>query len=227
MLSRVGSSIYWMARYVERAENLARFIDVTLNVILDHSAAEQWEPLVRASGDDEYFKEHYGDFSSENVRHFLTFDREYPNSILSSVCLARENARTVREAISSEAWEALNEFYLFVTNAAASGISAANSEFYDEIRKQSHLFSGIFDSTMSRDKGWYFANIGRFLERSDKISRILDVKYFTLLSDVSAIGTTVDDLSLEFRFHVSMCGSLGVGGNLLEWDQAEPARTGC
>lgn len=87
MLSRVASSIFWMARYVERAENLARFIDVTLNVILDHSTEEQWEPLVRATGDTEYFKEHYGEFSSENVRYFLTFDREYPHSILSAVSL--------------------------------------------------------------------------------------------------------------------------------------------
>ena len=194
MLSRVACSIYWMARYVERAENLARFIDVTLNVILDHSTEEQWEPLVHATGDVEYFQEHYGDFTSENVRYFLTFDREYVNSILSSVSYARENARTVREAISSESWETLNEFYLFVMKAAESGIAHADSDFYSEIKKRSHLFSGIFDGTMSRDKGWYFANIGRFLERADKISRILDVKYFTLLPYVSAVGTTVDDL---------------------------------
>lgn len=194
MLSRVANSIYWMARYVERAENLARFIDVTLNVILDHSTEEQWEPLVHATGDIDYFEKHYGDFSSENVRHFLTFDNDYSNSILSSVSFARENARTVREAISSEAWETLNEFYLFVRKSAATGITRADSEFYSEVKKYSHLFSGIFDSTMSRDKGWYFANIGRFLERADKISRILDVKYFTLLPHISAVGTTVDDL---------------------------------
>jgi uncharacterized alpha-E superfamily protein len=194
MLSRVASSIFWMARYVERAENLARFIDVTLNVILDHSTDEQWEPLVHATGDVEYFHKHYGQYSSENVRHFLTFDRDYPHSIYSAVSFARENARTVREAISSEAWETLNEFYLFVKKAAAVGVSAADSVFYGEVKKQSHLFSGIFDGTMSRDKGWYFANIGRFLERADKVSRILDVKYFTLLPSVNAVGTTVDDL---------------------------------
>lgn len=194
MLSRVASSIYWMARYVERAENLARFIDVTLNVILDHTTEAQWEPLVRATGDEAFFGKHYGKFTSENVRHFLTFDREYPNSILSSVSYARENARTVREAISSEAWETLNEFYIFLKNAAARGVTCANSELFDEIKKFSHLFSGIFDSTMSRDKGWHFANIGRHLERADKTSRILDVKYFTLLPTVSDVGTTVDDL---------------------------------
>lgn len=194
MLSRVASSIYWMSRYVERAENLARFMDVTLNVILDHTKEAQWEPLVRATGDEAFFDKHYGAFTSENVRHFLTFDREYPNSILSSVSYARENARTVREAISSEAWEALNEFYLFVKNAAAAGVSSANSDFFDEVKNFSHLFRGIFDSTMSRDKGWHFANIGRHLERADKTSRILDVKYFTLLPTVSDVGTTVDDL---------------------------------
>lgn len=194
MLSRVGSSIYWMARYVERAENLARFIDVTLNVILDHSTEEQWEPLVRATGDEEYFDKQYGAFTSENVRHFLTFDRDYSNSIFSSVSMARENARTVREAISSEAWETLNEFYLYVKNAAATGVTSANPDFFAGVKKFSHLFGGIFDSTMSRDKGWHFANIGRYLERADKISRILDVKYFTLLPNVAAIGTTVDDL---------------------------------
>ena len=91
MLSRVGNSIYWMARYVERAENLARFIDATLNVILDHPAGEQWEPLVRATGDEEFYKKRYHDFSSANVRYFLTFDREYPNSIISSLGTAREN----------------------------------------------------------------------------------------------------------------------------------------
>ncbi len=194
MLSRVASSIYWMARYIERAENLARFVDVAINVSLDHAAAQQWEPLVRATGDEEYFLEKYADYTSENVRQFLTFDLDYSSSILSCIASARENARTVREAISSESWETLNAFYLFLSKAAKRDIRHANSDLYAEVKKQSHLFSGIFDSTMSRDKGWYFANIGRFLERADKTSRILDVKYFTLLPHVSDINTTVDDL---------------------------------
>ncbi len=194
MLSRVASSIYWMARYIERAENLARFVDVAINVSLDHTTAQQWEPLVQATGDEEVFLDKYQAYTSENVRQFLTFDTEYASSILSCLTAARENARTVREAISSESWETLNDYYLFLTQAAKRPISAANSDLYTEIKKQSHLFSGIFDSTMTRDKGWYFANIGRFLERADKTSRILDVKYFTLLPHISDIGTTVDDL---------------------------------
>lgn len=194
MLSRVASSIYWMARYVERAENLARFADVAINVSLDHTTAQQWEPLVLATGDEAYFREKYGAYTSENVRQFLTFDLQYPSSMLSCLAAARENARTVREAISSESWETLNDFYLIVCKASKRPLSYANSDLYAEIKKQSHLFSGVFDSTMSRDKGWYFANIGRFLERADKTSRILDVKYFTLLPQVADVGTTIDDL---------------------------------
>ncbi len=195
MLSRVANSIYWMARYIERAENLARFVDVTLNIVLDHNrAGEQWEPLIRATGDEKVFEETYGEYNSENVRRFLTFDPGYSGSIISSINAARENARTVREAISSEAWEVLNEYYLMLRRASAKDISLANSTLYAEVKKQSHLFSGVLDSTMSRDEGWYFANVGRFLERADKTSRILDVKYFTILPSVSSVGSTVDDL---------------------------------
>lgn len=101
MLSRVASCIYWMARYAKRAENLARFTEVTFSFSLDQpdSSVEQWEPLVRATGDEEYFAKAYGDFTSENVRRFLTFDADYHGSILTAVTNARENARTVREAI--------------------------------------------------------------------------------------------------------------------------------
>ncbi|MCA9085085.1 MAG: alpha-E domain-containing protein [Planctomycetaceae bacterium] len=196
MLSRVANSIYWMSRYVERAENIGRFIEVTIQSVLDQptDAFEQWEPLVRATGDDEYFLKTYGTFTSDNVRWFLTFDREYPNSLFASISNARENARTVREAISSESWEQLNSFYHTVKQAAAVGASAANVEFYESVRQQCHLFNGILNATMSRGSGWHFANVGQLLERADKSSRILDVKYFMLLRNIQEIDTTFDDL---------------------------------
>lgn len=196
MLSRVAESIYWMSRYVERAENLARFIDVTFNVILDQprGAGQQWEPLVRTTGDEEYFEEHYGEPTGEAVLKFLTFDREYSNSILSSLSMARENARTVREAISSEAWEQLNEFYHFVKAASATTVGASLSDFFRAVKQHCHLFNGIIDATLTRGKEWHFANLGRLLERADKTSRILDVKYFTLLPNIQDVGTTIDDL---------------------------------
>ncbi len=185
-----------MSRYVERAENLARFIDVTMNVILDQplGSGEQWEPLVRTTGDEAYFTKKYKEFTSANVRQFLTFDAEYHSSILTSVTSARENARTVREAISSESWEELNTFYWLVKGAAQRGLLSATSEFYGEVKQHSHLFNGVYDSTISRGPVWHFANLGRALERADKTSRILDVKYFTLLPRVYDVGTTRDDL---------------------------------
>ncbi|MCA9262246.1 MAG: alpha-E domain-containing protein [Planctomycetales bacterium] len=197
MLSRVANSIYWMGRYVERAENLARFIDVTLNLLLDQpdNLAPQWEPLVRATGDDATFQERYGQPTRDNVICFLTFDLDYPNSILSALAAARENARTVREVIPSESWEQLNEFYLFVKEASVTDDASDNpSDFFTEVKRQSHLFNGIIDATMSHGMGWNFLNLGRLLERADKTSRILDVKYFTLLPSVQDVGTTIDYL---------------------------------
>jgi uncharacterized alpha-E superfamily protein len=197
MLSRVADAIYWMARYVERAENLARFVDVTLNVILDQpeGAPEPWMPLVSATGENEWFQEHYDAANQENVIRFLAFDDEYPNSIVSSLQRARENARTVREAISSEMWEQINEFYHFVRDAARRSIAFdSQSEFFQAVKRASHLFNGITDGTMTHGEGWHFANLGRLLERADKTSRILDVKYFILLPNLSDMGTSLDDL---------------------------------
>jgi len=195
MLSRVASSIYWMARYVERAENLARFIEVASSFSLDQpdSGVEQWEPLVRATGDEEYFRNKFGEFSADNVKAFLTFDAEYHSSILTSVNCARENARTVREVISSEAWEELNTLYHFVREASLRQMSQEPA-FYDDVVQHCYKFTGILNSTMTRDAGWHFANVGQSLERADKISRILDVKYFTLLRTINDVDTPMDDL---------------------------------
>src|SRR5438477_2737304 len=122
MLSRVADSIYWMSRYVERAENVARFIDVNLNLMLDapDGSARQWEPLVNTTGDHEDFAERCGQATQQNVIHFLTFDPDNSNSIISCLRAARENARSVREIISSEMWLQLNKFYLMVNEAACS-----------------------------------------------------------------------------------------------------------
>ena len=197
MLSRVAEAVYWMARYIERAENLARFIDVTLNLQLDQPAGgdANWAPLVRVTGDDDVFAERYGEATKDNVIHFLALDREYPNSIISALTAARENARTVRETISSEAWEQVNEFYHFVKDASFTEEAVRSPwEFFDHVKRCSHLFNGVTDATMSHGMGWNFLNVGRMLERADKTSRILDVKYFTLLPRVTDVGTTIDDL---------------------------------
>ncbi len=197
MLSRVAESIYWMNRYLERAENVARFIDANFNMILDLpvGAAEQWEPLVITTGDHEYFREHYGAPTRENVIHFLTFDTEYPNSIMSCLRGARECARSVREYISSEMWEQINKFYLMVRGAAPVGTGMElPHQFFVEVMMASHLLSGITYNTMSHGEGWHFGRMGRMLERADKTSRILDVKYFILLPSVSYVGSPYDNI---------------------------------
>jgi uncharacterized alpha-E superfamily protein len=197
LLSRVANSIYWMSRYLERAENVARFIEVNLNLILDMPAefGEQWAPLVNITGDHELFARRYRVPTRENVMHFLTSDRENPNSILSCVRHARENARSVREVISSEMWEQANRFYLLVKDAAASKSVAENPhDFYTAVKMASHLFDGITEATMSHGEAWHFLQVGELLERADKTSRILDVKYFILLPDIHAVGTTIDNI---------------------------------
>ncbi len=196
MLSRVADSIYWLNRYVERAENVSRFIDVNLNLVLDLPAGivQQWEPLVLTTGDRVFFQEHYGEFSAENVIHFLTFDRNYPNSILSCLKAAQGNASCIREVISSEMWQQINSFYNFVKAAAKQQPLPNVLDFFAAVKEASHLFTGVMDATMSHNEGWHFGHIGRLLERADKTSRILDVKYFLLLPSVEDVGTTIDEL---------------------------------
>jgi uncharacterized alpha-E superfamily protein len=121
----------------------------------------------------------------------LAFDKENPNSILSCVSSARENARTAREIISSDMWEELNRFYLLVRDAVNSG-ATADYEFFAQVKRASNLLIGTTDTTMSHGEAWNFARMGRLLERADKTSRIVDVKYFILLPDVADIGTTLD-----------------------------------
>ncbi|MEA5499568.1 alpha-E domain-containing protein [Limnoraphis robusta Tam1] len=196
MLSRVASSVYWLNRYVERAENIARFVDVNRNLLLDSPSGleQQWQPLVLITADLELFEERYGQATAENVIQFLTFDASYPNSILSCLKAARENARSIREIISSEMWEQVNEFYMMVRDAANGKNPYDLPEFFYKVKLNGHLFAGIMDATMSHNECWHFGNIGRLLERADKTSRILDVKYYILLPSVQDVGTTLDEI---------------------------------
>jgi uncharacterized alpha-E superfamily protein len=197
MLSRVADSIYWMARYVERAENVARFIDVNLNLMLDAPVGyeQQWQPLVNTTGDQDAFAKRFVAATQQNTIYFLTFDPENPNSILSCLAAARENARSIREIISSEMWEQLNTFYLTVKDAAErNGALDKPHQFYTEVKQASHLFNGVTDATLTRHEAWHFLEMARMLERADKTSRILDVKYYILLRSVSDVGTPFDEI---------------------------------
>ena len=196
MLSRVADSIYWMSRYIERAENVARFVDVNLALTMDiPEETGQWEPLIAASGDDGSFRERYGEATRAKVMEYLTFDRGNPSSILSCLFAARENARSIREIISSAMWEQLNRHYLDVRETAAKDPTIADAHaFFHQVKAGSQLFVGIMDGTMSHGEAWHFAHLGRLLERADQTSRVLDVKYFYLLPESADVGSPLDDL---------------------------------
>ena len=208
MLSRVAESVYWMSRLVERAENVARFIGVNLNLSLDAPGGgadefEQWRPLVVTSGDEAAFDARYGEATRRNVVRFLATDGANPNSVRSCLAAARENARTVRECISEEMWEHLNRFHLMVAEACEAdagpygrGVGAAADPhgFFESVRQAGQQFLGVTDATMTHGEAWQFCRLGRSLERADKTTRILDVKYFLLLPDPKDVGTPFDSL---------------------------------
>jgi uncharacterized alpha-E superfamily protein len=195
LLSRVADSVYWMSRYIERAENVARFIDVNLQLTMEApAAAQQWRPLIDTSGDAEVFFERHPAATREAVIGFLTFDSQNPNSILSCLRAARENARSVRDTISSEMWEQANRLFLMMLDEITGAGTGTPHELYRELKLACHLFQGITDSTMSHNEAWHFIRLGRMLERADKTTRILDVKYFLLLPRLEDVGSPIDDV---------------------------------
>lgn len=195
-LSRVADSVYWLGRYIERAENVARYIEVNLNLQMDLplSPQHQWQPLIDISGETEDFQKRYGLAGQGNVIHYLAYDTENPNSIISCLRFARENARSVRETISSEMWTQVNSMYLQIQSQNTTPEPERLLDTFREIRLGSHLFQGVTDATMTHNEAWHFLRLGRKLERADKTSRILDVKYFMLLPSPQDVGTPIDDI---------------------------------
>ena len=196
LLSRVADSVYWMGRYIERAENVARFLDVNHNLMLDlpQGYQDQWQPIVDTTGDRAVFEQRHGVATREKVIKFLAFDSEYRNSIRSCILAARENARSVRETISSEMWEQINSMYLMINADSGRDGNLLLPSFCHQMRMACHLFHGITEVTMTHNEAWHFIRLGRTLERADKTSRILDVKYFILLPSVRDVGTPYDDV---------------------------------
>jgi uncharacterized alpha-E superfamily protein len=200
MLSRVAEAIYWMSRYAERAENVARFLDVSLQVMLDlpDPLGDPWGGVVTATGDEALYKKRYEVATRVNVVRFLTFDAGSPNSILSCLRQARENARSVRDVITSEMWEQINKWYLVVREAAVSdAVLDDPHDFLTDVRQASHLFVGIAALTMTHGEGWHFGRMGRLLERADQTSRIIDAKDALLQARPTELGASLDEINLS------------------------------
>jgi uncharacterized alpha-E superfamily protein len=200
MLSRVANLVYWLARHLERAENTARIVDVNAALVLDLDARQadddpkSWESLVSVSGGDELFRKLYGkDVSDRTVVEFMLFDPRNPSSIFSCISQARENARCIRDQLASEVWEQINTFYLRLReDNYARYAQLGPCEYLSRVKSQIQLFYGIAESMLPRSQAWWFFELGRYLERADNVSRILDVKYFTLLPTLNAVGSALD-----------------------------------
>ena len=199
MLSRVAHSVYWMSRYIERAENIARLLDVNLQFVLDFQDITgskpnaYWDSLILSTGDEELFGKLHPVADSASVTEFLAFDLRNPASILSCVYAARENARMIRDQISLEMWETINELHLLLHSQNTAAVWAAGpQEFFAKVNRASHLFQGLTASTYSRSEGWEFIQFGKYIERADKTTRILDVKYHILLPNATDVGGALD-----------------------------------
>lgn len=196
MLSRVADSLFWMGRYLERTENIARFLDVNWHLTLDMAMMQQshWSALVSITGDKSLYDELYEDDTKNNVIRFLTIDPNYSNSIWSCLNKARDNGRAVRDLLPVEMWELINVYFHTINKEAKNPVEVFDNPytFCDEVKKRSQALSGLIQDSMDHDEAWLFFNLGRMLERADKTSRILDVKYFVLLPGLHDVGTAVD-----------------------------------
>lgn len=194
MLGRVANNVYWMSRYLERADNITRFIHVNVNLMLDTPMNDNtltWKALIEACGDTQDYSSRYPNFCESNVIQFLIFDEHNPSSILSCLRQARDNARSVSEVITSEMWACINQLYLFVEQRKSRQISNIQ-QFLEKIKLYNNIFIGLIDSTMSHNEAWHFCRMGRLIERADKTSRLLDVKYFIILPSDEDVGTPYD-----------------------------------
>ncbi len=197
MLSRAASSLYWMSRYMERAENMARILDVSYRMSLSasdaHSQRTQWEPALVVAGCEQPFKETGRKIDARNVIEFLALDADNMSSIRASLWTARENARAMRTQITTEMWEALNATWLEMRGLDYAKIEAMGLRaFFDWVKERSHLFRGVGYGTMPRDAAYRFVRVGTFLERADSTARLLDVKYHVLLPTARDVGGAVD-----------------------------------
>jgi uncharacterized alpha-E superfamily protein len=190
MLSRDADAAFWIGRYIERAEATARMIDVQYHFGLENPLPEnqlQWASILAISGQERLFSQSYRSEDERNIIQFFAFDRSNPSSIFSCLRLARENARSIRDAISSEMWETVNRYYLdYLTWDVDRVLDASPFNFFKKVKEGSQLFQGVANRTLMMGETRDFHDAGRFLERADQTARILDVKYHALLPQFQA-----------------------------------------
>jgi uncharacterized alpha-E superfamily protein len=200
MLGKTAGGLFWMFRYIERAENTARLLEAGWRIALTRSDGEsnEWQSVISTAGSEAAYCEKFDSFESASVINFLLRDRDNPSSVLNSIEAARSNARLVRTALSSEVWEAVNECWMAVKAALTRPVSERNlHELLATIRFRTSVVRGALHGTMLRNDIFAFSRLGTFLERADNTARILDVKYYVLLPSASFVGSRIDNVQWE------------------------------
>ncbi len=194
LLARYAECLFWLARYVERAENLARILDVNETFARDAKGDQNWESIIRLHADEASFLDQDGEMTAGAVLRFYITDASNPSSIVSSIRNARENARALRPLISTEMWVQLN---VFQNRLSAIGdaelLPGRLTELFSAIKEACQAHTGITEGTFYRDQGWYFYQLGRYVERGDQTTRLLDMKYHLLLPHAAEdVGSPID-----------------------------------
>lgn len=181
MLARDAENLYWMARYLERAENTARLIIKISDTLLDipNGASLGWGTLLKVAGLDQLYQECYEDANENDIMHFLIADERNPSSILACVKFARENTRTLREMLPEDLWERINGLYLYIQNNLQDASKNRRNKylFLQSIISQRHAIIGLITCAMEQDLAYHFINLGRSIERADMTTRIMDINY--------------------------------------------------
>lgn len=200
MLGKTAGALFWMFRYVERSENIARLTEAGSYIALTRSksAEDEWASILKAAGIDGLYETLHGDYHGPSVINFLLRERENPSSVLSTIDLARSNARTARTALTREVWEAVNESWLRICEALRDPVTHKTMpDILSLIKRQTALVHGALHGTMLRNDIFDFARLGTFIERADSTARILDVKYHVLLPSIALVGGSLDNVQWE------------------------------
>lgn len=193
LLARFAENTFWMARYVERADNLARIVDINNTFAQSDRGEHEWLPIVQLYRDEELFFEHHDEATADAVLSFYLLDRENPTSLVATVHEARENARSLRHLISTETWTQLNMFHNRLQALRPRDLTLTKlSSLCAEIKEACQLHTGIIEGTGYRDQNWYVYQIGKYLERADQTTRLLDINYHRLLPSSADVGTQID-----------------------------------
>ena len=200
MLGKTAGGIYWLFRYLERAENIARLVETGHRFTMTRSSDEmsEWRSIVSSLGLNDTYREKHGDYASQHVVDFLLRDGSHSGSLRSVVEAARQNARLTRTAITREVWEAVNEFWISNNELLRRPVREAElPNILDAIRRNASMVRGAMHNSMLRNDVYNFARIGNFIERADSMARLLDTKYYVLLPSVSLVGSSLDNVQWE------------------------------